>query len=78
MHEQGIGKMPKIQQANGDKSGRTSVNNRLKKCIKTMSKNMENTSKMTSGKGVEKCDEKRCPGGTQAHGDRGGGVSPTV
>ena len=74
MHEQGIGKMPKIQQTNGDKRGRTRADVQIKNGIKTMSKSMKNISKMTSGKGVEKWDEKRCPGETQAHGGPGGEV----
>ena len=74
MHEQGIGKMPKIQQTNGDKRGRTSVDVQMKNGIKTIQKNMKKTSKITSGKGDEKCDEKRCPGETQPHGGAGGEV----
>ena len=37
---------------------------------------MKKTVKMTSGKGVEKCDGKRCPGATQADGNLGGGLTP--
>ena len=31
---------------------------------------------MTSGKGVKKCDGKRCPGATQADGGAGEGLTP--
>ena len=71
IHEEAIGKMPKMYQTNGEKRVRKSVELQIKKDIKTVSKNMKKTLKMTSGKGVEKCDGKRCPGETQADGNSG-------
>jgi len=35
---------------------------------------MKKTLKMTPGKGIEKCDGKRCPRETQPEGGRGGEV----
>ena len=64
-HEQVISKIPKIKQTTGDTRGRKNVDVHVQICIKTVLHNMKNTFKMTSGKGVGKYCEKRCPGQIQ-------------
>ena len=54
IHEEASGKEPKMYQTNDEKRVRKSVELQIKKDIKTVSKNMKKTLKMTSGKGVEK------------------------
>ena len=64
-HEQVISKILKIKQTNGDTRGRKNVDVHVQIRSKTVERNMKNTFKMTSGKGVGKYSEKRCPGQTQ-------------
>ena len=64
-HEQVISTIPKIRQTTGDTRGRKNVDVHVQICSKTVEHHMKNTFKMTSGKGVGKYCEKRCPGQTQ-------------
>ena len=64
-HEQVISTIPKIRQTTGDTRGRKNVDVHVQICSEAVEHNMKNTFKMTSGKGVGKYCEKRCPGQAQ-------------